>query len=148
MWNRNRKNSLLRRCGGGKDIYQLSCTKQLTCLSQVGILPVNHCIHLLQEPYCIVSTESYSRLRQYKSTSEVHLASRPALQSKPHCVLLEVNKMRFYWLHPGFYKLLGDYRNWRLHMKKLVHPFPRRDIHPVCPSIPEMWDMPEECSLL
>lgn len=115
----------------------------LTCLSQVGILPVilvssSTAFIYSRNLIILCLLKVTSRLRQYKSTSEEHLASRPALQSKPLCVLLEVNKMRFYWLHPGFYKLLRDYRNWRLHTKKLVHPFPRRDIHPVCPSILEM----------
>lgn len=70
------------------------------------------------------------------------------LRSTDFCVFLEAKNMRFYWLPPGFYELLKDYWNWRVHMWKLVHQFPRKDIYPDCPPILEMWDTPEECSLL
>lgn len=40
MWKKNRKKSLLRRCGGGKMFIGSPVQSSLTCLSQVGILPV------------------------------------------------------------------------------------------------------------
>lgn len=63
---------ILRGCRGGKIFTAFPVQRNMTCLSQVEIIPVNlisiYSIHLLCEPYCVVSAQSSSRLRQYGST--------------------------------------------------------------------------------